>query len=406
MEIESAIYKSGGLINTCGVSVISDNYIEITFKTGGPVSGWATTCQDILGAPNNFIIYNSTFAQIAGGGSHESSPTGSVIQTFGSSGDGKPRVMLAFLANTHGLINGSGQASTDNRPFELKYINGLQVPGETPEIKNTPDEITVSFETSPDPIEDLSGNPGNVQVTLSWSAPEIGSSAITSYEYNIDNSATWYVSTNPAFPATSSIVTEISPGVPLVNGTEYDFMVRAVNSTNPFVAPDSNIAHVTPEIDPITDANFFAEVDVWLNTTTSPYGNISTWDVSLVTDISGAFSFVRNPNAASFNDDIGGWNTENVTLMTSMFLNASDFNKDISSWNVSLVTDMSKMFRGAEEYNNGGQPLSTGVGGWVTTSVNNMSEMFYGALKFDQLVSWDTSQVTNMNQMFSPCEYF
>ena len=243
-KIESAVYKSGGMITTCGGLVGSNNYIEITFKTGGPESGWATTCWELFVAPNNFIIYNQGGASIVGGFPvAQSDPAGLVMQTI--SVDGKPKVLLSFGNNDYGLQNGSGQASTDNRPFELKYINGPQGV-ETPEIKDTPDEITVTFETSPDPIEDLAAVAGNALVTLSWSAPGPGTTAITSYQYNIDSSATWYTSNTPGGVNTTAIVTEVSPGVPLVNGTLYHFMVRAVNSTVPLYAPDSIAVHATP----------------------------------------------------------------------------------------------------------------------------------------------------------------
>ena len=61
-------------------------------------------------------------------------------------------------------------------------------------------------------------------------------------------------------------------------------------------------------------------------------GNISSWDVSNVTDMTYMFYWCKK-----FNKDISNWDVFNVKNMRYMFAYCKSFNKDISNWDVSNV---------------------------------------------------------------------
>ena len=56
-------------------------------------------------------------------------------------------------------------------------------------------------------------------------------------------------------------------------------------------------------------------------TALTSYGEINTWDVSLITDMSDL------QGKETFNDDISNWDVSNVTNMFRMFYNATSFNQ-------------------------------------------------------------------------------
>jgi len=94
-------------------------------------------------------------------------------------------------------------------------------------------------------------------------------------------------------------------------------------------------------------------VNLWISDNAlaiSTYGQINTWDVSAITDMSNLFQ-----DKTTFNSDISNWDVSNVTNMTNMFQEATAFNSPINNWDVRKVTNMSRMFNFASSFQ---QPLN------------------------------------------------
>ena len=120
--------------------------------------------------------------------------------------------------------------------------------------------------------------------------------------------------------------------------------------------------------------------------------DIGSWTVSKVTDMEQMFR-----QASDFNQDLN-WDTSSVTGngMQEMFLGANSFNGkfNVSTWDVSKITNMAGMFNGASAFNQD-------IGGWNTSSVTTMEYMFRNTNSFNQDIGeWDVSNVTNMGNMF------
>ena len=141
---------------------------------------------------------------------------------------------------------------------------------------------------------------------------------------------------------------------------------------------------------PQTKEQLQTAVDLWISDNTSAlttYGEINTWDVSLVTDMGELFL-----NKSTFNDEISSWDVSNVIEMDWMFHGASTFNQDLSSWDVSLVENMSHMFS-SSAFN---RDLST----WNVSSVTNMESMFASTPFNGNVSTWDVSSVVYMTSIF------
>ena len=151
--------------------------------------------------------------------------------------------------------------------------------------------------------------------------------------------------------------------------------------------------YLTNPFQPQTKEELQTAVDLWVSDSTtalSTYGEINTWDVSVITDMNTLFQ-----NKGSFNSDISNWNVSNVSTMIGMLRGAVNFNQDISSWNVSKVTTFGATFHNADSFN-------TDISSWDVSSATNMNNMFQETNNFNQDISgWDISGVTTMNDIFT-----
>ena len=70
------------------------------------------------------------------------------------------------------------------------------------------------------------------------------------------------------------------------------------------------------------------------------YGDINTWNVQNITDMSKLFQF-----CSKFNDNINNWDVSNVTNMSGMLSCCNKFNQPLNNWDVSNVKNMNFIFQ-------------------------------------------------------------
>ena len=92
----------------------------------------------------------------------------------------------------------------------------------------------------------------------------------------------------------------------------------------------------------------------------------------------------------SFNENISSWDVSSVTDMSSMFHDNHTFNTDLSRWDVSKVTNMNRTFRYAWVMN---QDLSD----WQVNQVNDCTGFWAGAFAWDKEKPTFASCDTNIN---------
>lgn len=142
-------------------------------------------------------------------------------------------------------------------------------------------------------------------------------------------------------------LTDISNWGPLQLGNSGGYFSGAANFNLSATSP-LNLAGTTNFSDAFAGATSFN-------------GDVSDWDVSAVTDMSGMFS------GSGFTGDISGWDTGNVELMGGMFA-GTEFNGDISGWDTGSLTDLNNTFKSSA--------FTGDITGWDITGVTNFSGLF------------------------------
>lgn len=119
--------------------------------------------------------------------------------------------------------------------------------------------------------------------------------------------------------------------------------------------------------------------------------NLNYIDVSMVTDMSGLFSYFSKAEelVTSFNGDISEWDVSNVVEMSSMFA-GSKFNGDISKWNVSNVKSMFAMFNRSK--------FNGDISKWDVSKVECMKEMFECSKFNGNISEWNVSNVASFEK--------
>lgn len=120
--------------------------------------------------------------------------------------------------------------------------------------------------------------------------------------------------------------------------------------------------------------------------------DLSSWDLSHVTDMSDAFSYDRALTSLKLGKTTGA-----VTSMEEMLVGDSALTAvDAADWNTSSLQDPESLFQGDAGL------TSLDLSGWDTSHVTSLSNVFHGLSNLTSLnvSNWDTSHVMNFVQTF------
>ncbi len=284
---------------------------------------------------------------------------------------------------------------------------------------------------------------GNASLTVTWTAPDDGGSAITGYylRHSADGGTSW-TEMSSGITGTSHTITG------LTNGASYHVQVRAANAVgdggwsesatatpaiiisstqtpagtaatvNLSAAANAIIAAQSPTVALTTvepgTLSVSGSGDITVTAATTPDGvTIPTVDSG-----TGVVSVTATTTAGTYlvyGTESGGTDilfaefffvtvspADNAALDTAVNAGISNWGNtaDLNYIVTTAVTNMSEVFLSNSTFNGD-------ISGWDVSSVTNMTQMFAGASVFNGDISdWDVSSVTNMTQTFALASAF
>jgi surface protein len=187
---------------------------------------------------------------------------------------------------------------------------------------------------------------------------------------------------------------------PLITGTSLESMFSSWGGLWTFEIPNLNSWDVS-------GVSMFSSMFGMSAGTNSPIGDVSSWNMSNATDISGMFSNT-NFGLGLGSGDVSSWNVSNVTAFNSVFLN-TPWNGDLSSWDVSNADTMAGMFQNCYSF------TGIGLNNWIlnttpnygSAGIANLNNMFAYCPNFNtDISSWNFSKVGQCGGMFTGATSF
>lgn len=123
-------------------------------------------------------------------------------------------------------------------------------------------------------------------------------------------------------------------------------------------------------------------------------GNLERWNTTAATSMVGMFLDCFSFQGLGVED----WDTRNVKSMPDMFTNTPSFKGDLSTWNVAQVSNMSGIFRQSA--------FNADISGWDLRSVTDISEMVSVLLIFGARAPLAGSHRISLFFAYSSCTLF